>query len=158
MKTNNIFDIIFVGDIEGENNNIVFFGDDALCLYWRDKNIQNWRCTISILKGVPTEIPRFRNQNLRGLCDGHCFARPIPTKKSQRRKKTAEMTTIGVYVVCGHFWWLCLFPCLFIDSPTRSGLLSMPLSCLVLSSLCLCCVFFVFDYFFVILLICFSFY
>ena len=34
----------------------------------------------------------------------------------------------------------------------------MPLSCLVLSSLCLCYVFFVFDYFFVILLICLSFY
>ena len=61
-----------------------------------------------------------------------------------------------------HYWWLCgvwsffgscVFLCLFIDSPTRSRLSSMPLSGLALSYFSLCCVFFVFDYFFVILLI-----
>ena len=157
MKTNNIFDIIFVGDSEGKTTILSFLAMMHYVDIEGTKNIQNWRCMISILKGVPTEIPRFRNQNLRGLCDGHCSARSIPTENHKSAKRQLKWPQL-VFMWCVVIFGSCVFLCLFIDSPTRSGLSSMPLSCLVLSSLCLCCVFFVFDYFFVILLICFSFY
>ena len=108
MKTNNIFDIIFVVEIKGKIA-IFFFCDDALCWHWRDKNIQNWRCMISILKGVPTEIPRFRNQNLRGLCDGHCSAWSIPTENHKSAKPQLKWP-LFVFMWCVViFWYLSLY-------------------------------------------------
>ena len=150
------------------------------------------------IEGSPDRNPEIPQPEFTRALWWPLFCSVHSNRKSQKRKNPAEVTTICVYVVCGHFlvsvfvlthqqdmvsrqcpyhalslvlfvfvvFSLCLttslsycwFVSLFINSPTRSDLSSMPLSCLVLSSLCLCCVFFVFDYFFIIMLICFSFY
>ena len=109
MKTNNIFDIIFVGDSEGKTTILSF----SAMMHYVDiegtTNIQNWRCMISILKGVPTEIPRFRNQNLRGLCDGHCSAWSIPTENHKSAKPQLKWP-LFVFMWCVViFWYLSLY-------------------------------------------------
>ena len=152
MKTNNIFDIIFVVEIKGKiaifffammhyvdiEGTKIFKTDDAWYRYWRESRQKS------------------RDSATR-IYEGFVMATVLLGPFQQKITKAQNPSWSDHYLcLCGV--WSFFGICLCIDPPTRYGLSSMPLSCLVLSSLCLCCVFFVFDYFFVILLICFSFY